>query len=322
MQRSTRQLDSTAMGPEETMRIVSYFDVLLTRGAGIDGLLRGAAVLSGAAAGARIRGRSHRRDPDGHLLDAGEEAVHSSERSGTGWRVWLERQGAPRANDDIILDRLAFGVGLLEARRRPENGLETLIDAGCSSDERAAAAARLRIDSRADIRIVATPAEAPELGGASALVPTKYGMVRATLDRDGELARAERMGIGSWVGPVQAPESWEAAVIGLRLSNEKVPVVDGSELGAMLIRANSYDPRSPHPDVLALAELDARSAEILLALVEAESLRSAAAVLGMHHSTVQLRHQALTETLGYDPRSNLGRMRYIAANLLLRLAEP
>ncbi|MBH5131854.1 hypothetical protein RVN83_29815 [Streptomyces sp. PU10] len=42
----------------------------------------------------------------------------------------------------------------------------------------------------------------------------------------------------------------------------------------------------------------------------------------MHHSTVQARHEALTQTLGYDPRTNVGQMRYIAAALLLRLTDP
>ncbi|GGQ88487.1 hypothetical protein [Kitasatospora griseola] len=42
----------------------------------------------------------------------------------------------------------------------------------------------------------------------------------------------------------------------------------------------------------------------------------------MHHSTVQARHEALTDTLGHDPRSTTGRMRYVAAAPLLRLTGP
>ncbi|GAA4991392.1 helix-turn-helix domain-containing protein [Streptomyces hyderabadensis] len=90
----------------------------------------------------------------------------------------------------------------------------------------------------------------------------------------------------------------------------------------MLLLAQTYDPEHPHEDVRTLARLDRRSADVLRTLVEADSVRSAAAELGMHHSTVQARHEALTHTLGYDPRSNVGRMRYIAAALLLRLTDP
>jgi hypothetical protein len=42
----------------------------------------------------------------------------------------------------------------------------------------------------------------------------------------------------------------------------------------------------------------------------------------MHHSSIQARHDALTRNLGYDPRTPLGNTRYIAAALLLRLADP
>jgi len=90
----------------------------------------------------------------------------------------------------------------------------------------------------------------------------------------------------------------------------------------MLLPAQAYDPQNPHEYVRALAGLDARSADVLRTLVEADSIRSAAAALGVHHSTVRARHEALTQTLGYDPRAYVGQMRYIAAALLLRLTDP
>jgi hypothetical protein len=98
-------------------------------------------------------------------------------------------------------------------------------------------------------------------------------------------------------------------------------VVDAADLGALLILARAYDPRAPHEDVVALRRLDPRSAEILRVLVEADSVRSAAAELGMHHTTLQARHEALTKELGYDPRAITGHARYIAAALLQRLTD-
>jgi hypothetical protein len=41
----------------------------------------------------------------------------------------------------------------------------------------------------------------------------------------------------------------------------------------------------------------------------------------MHHSTLQARHETLTNELGYDPRSLDGRARFRLARLLLRLVE-
>ncbi|MEU2509265.1 hypothetical protein ABZ621_31765 [Streptomyces sp. NPDC007863] len=307
----------------EALRIVAYFDVLIARGVGLDGLLRGAAVLSGTVAGAEIRGRTTRRDPDGRpVTDAAGPPPRGSRRSHAEWTVWLEREGEPGAVDEMVVERLALGVELLEARRRPEGGFDAVVDPTRPVAERVSLLAQRRITPATRVRILATPAEAAEVGEVSAIVPTRYGLLRATLDTSGRLTPPERAGYGTWVRADRAPESWEASVIALRLTDISTPVVDATDLGAMLMLAQAYDPDRPHEDVRALARLDRRSADILLALVEADSIRSAAAGLGMHHSTVQARHEALTRALGYDPRTNLGRMRYIAAALLLRLTDP
>ncbi|MEU3604689.1 hypothetical protein AB0E83_04425 [Streptomyces sp. NPDC035033] len=314
------QLDPQA---GEALRIVSYFDVLVARGVGLDGLLRGAAVLSGTVAGAEVRGRTTRRDPDGHpVTDAAGPRRRGSHRSRADWAVWLEREGEPGPVDEMIVERLALGVELLEARRRPESGFDAVVDPDRPVAERVTLLAKRRIAPAARVRILATPADAAEAGEVSAIVPTRYGLLRATLDTSGGLAPPGPAGYGTWVRADRAPESWEAAVVALRLTDAATPVVDATDLGAMLMLAQAYDPDHPHEDVRALARLDRRSAGILLTLVEADSIRSAAAELGMHHSTVQARHEALTRALGYDPRTHLGRMRYIAAALLLRLAAP
>lgn len=314
----------SALDPEasESLRIVSYFDVLITRGAGLDGLLRGAAVLSGTVAGAEIRGRVSRRDPDGRSVTEAGGARRSAQMSHGDWTVWLERDGEPGPNDEMIMERLALGVELIEGRRRPVSGFDAVIDPARPLAERVTLLAKHRLDPSTPVRILATPADAAELGAPSAITPTRYGLLRATLDVFGKLAPPGPVGFGTWVRADRAPESWDAAIVALRLTDDDTPAVDASELGAMLLLAQAYDPRTPHEDVRALAGLDPRSADVLRTLVEADSIRSAAAELGMHHSTVQARHEALTHTLGYDPRSNIGRMRYIAAALLLRLTGP
>lgn len=144
-------------------------------------------------------------------------------------------------------------------------------------------------------------------------------MLRATLDVSGNLAPAARTGLGPWARADHAPDSWDGAVIAYRLTDATDPVVDATDLGAMLRLAQTYDPDAPHDDVLALGRLDARAATVLRTLVEADSIRAAATELGMHHSTLQARHESLTCELGYDPRTPAGRMRYVAAALLLRL---
>ncbi|MFZ3599113.1 hypothetical protein [Streptomyces sp. BH104] len=326
MQELTGRLNASDPEASEALRVVSYFDVLIARGVGLDGLLRGAAVLSGTIAGAEVRGRVSRRDPDGHLpTDATTDAERRSPaRSNGNWAVWLEREHGhqPGPNDEMIVERLALGVELLQARRRPDNGIDALIDDTRPVTERVTLLAERRIAPATRVRILATGLDAPDIDAPSALVPTRYGLLKATLDLTGNITPPRPAGLGTWVRADRAPESWEGAIVALRLTEPGTPTVDATDLGAMLLLARSHDPRSPHEDVAALARLDQRSADVLRTLVESDSIRSAAADLGMHHSTVQARHESLTRTLGYDSRTNLGRMRYIAAAFLLRLTEP
>ncbi|GAB1811955.1 helix-turn-helix domain-containing protein [Mycobacterium sp. MUNTM1] len=310
-----------ALDPEagESLKVVAYFDALVAGGVGLDGLLRGAAALSGVAAGAEVRGRVSRRDPEGHRLPDDCDVPKSLERHTSSGTVWLERAGAPYANDEMITERLALAVDVLETRRSPESAVEVAIDSARSTDERRAALTRLRLDPGRKVRIVATSPDLTMPGVASAVVATTYGMLRASVDVARSAIPAGRVGLGPCVRADHAPESWESAQIAFRLSDTTTPVVDATDLGAMLMLARVYDPESPHGDVRALARLDVRSSEILRVLVGADSIRGAAAELGMHHSTVQNRHEVFTEQLGYDPRSAAGRMRYFAAAFLLRL---
>ncbi|WEV24188.1 hypothetical protein OYE22_02480 [Streptomyces sp. 71268] len=312
----------TALDPEasESFRVVSYFDTLVIAGAGPDALLRGAAALSGVVAGADRRGRIDRRAPDGRTPRT-ECLVRSPQRACSVGSVWLERSGDPHANDEMIVERLALSLDLVEARRSPVSGLEFVFDPARTVAERTTMLAKLRLKPGSRIRIVATRPDAPATTAASAVLPTRYGIVRATLCRTAQEPPSRPAGLGQWVRADHAPDSWDGAVIALRLTEASAPVVDATDLGALLLLARAHDPQEPHEDINSLARLDVRSTQVLRALVEADSLRSAAAQLGMHHSTLQARHDALTRELGYDPRTASGKVRYAAAEFLLRLTD-
>jgi len=315
----------TALDPEasETLKVVSYFDALVAAGVGLEALLRGAAVLSGTVAGAELRGRIARRDPTGARATDAATTVRSPSREVAGGSVWIERDGAHHANDEMVVERLALAVELVESRRTPEGVLDVAIDAARTPAERAAALGRLRITPETRVCVVARPGPSAAGGGLTTLVATPYGILRAILDTDGapdSSATPAPAGIGTWVRADRLPESWDAAVAALRLTDARHPVVDATELGALVLLARDYDPEHPPEDVVALARLDDRALEVLAALVEADSARAAATALGMHHSTVQSRYESLCRELGYDPRSALGRSRFTAAELLLRLS--
>lgn len=312
----------TALDPEasEALKVVAYFDTLVTAGAGIDALLRGAAVLSGAVAGAERRGRISRRAPDGREPTT-EPHPPSPERTFAAGRVWLERVGARHANDEIIVERLAFALDVLEARHPGVSELEIVLDAQRTLAERNTALAKLHLDPSTRIRIVATRPESRATSASTAVLPTRYGIMRATLQRAVADPPSVPAGLGTWVRADHAPESWEGAVLALKLTHEPMPVIDATDMGALVLLGRVHDPESPHEDVRTLAGLDQRSAQVLRVLVESDSLRSAAAMLGVHHSTIQARHEALVQELGYDPRTPGGKVRYAAAEFLLLLTD-
>ncbi|NKY42567.1 hypothetical protein [Nocardia cerradoensis] len=305
----------------EALDVVRFFDALIAGGAGLDVLLRGAAVRAGTVAGFERNGRISRFAPTGQSVPGNNQGLRKLERSFDGGSVWLERDDdATRDKDELIVERLAFAVGLLATRGTGSAGLALVVDPTRSIDERMPGLVRLHIDPSTRIRLIATE-RGTALSGISAAVPTRYGLLQATLDITGQVTPAGPAGLGEWVRADHAPESWEGAVIAHRLTTSSTPVVDATALGAMTILARAHDPDSPHRDVKALARLDDHSAEVLQALCDAPSLRSAAVELSMHHSTLQAKHESLTRLLGYDLRTTAGRMRYIAAEFLRRLGD-
>lgn len=350
----------TALDPEasETLKVVAYFDVLTAGGVGLEALVRGAAVLSGTVAGAFDGRRTHRVGPAGDRLPGGAgvtleprwpvRPVATGAGSGTGpgtgsgiGRVWLERDGRPHANDEMVVERLALAVDLVAARRGGGTGgaLDVALDAGRDVAERRVALARLRLDGARDLRVAALPLASDPGGAPATVTATPHGLVRAVVLRRGATVPGPA-GLGVAGAGEDLPESLRTALLALRLVPDddgphrsrdaavvepavvEPAVVDAAELGVVLAAVGALEPvAARQPDVVALARLDARGRAVLDELTRAESVRGAAAALGMHHSTLQARHDALTAELGYDPRTLDGRARYRLARLLLRLTE-
>ena len=147
----------TARDPEasESLKVIAYFDALVDGRANAEVLLRGAAVLSGCAAGFTALGASRRVDAAGirSPSDAAEAAASSVTAPGASWQqhsfengyVWLERTGPAHVNDEMILERFAIALGITLERSAPlttqHDAVETVIDVSASAAERLAAAA-------------------------------------------------------------------------------------------------------------------------------------------------------------------------------------
>ncbi|WP_382304269.1 helix-turn-helix domain-containing protein [Herbiconiux sp. UC225_62] len=314
----------TALDPSvsQSLKVISYFDALVAGEVNLETLVRGAAALSGTVAGLSAPSGVVRVEASGRrlndIVDGDASASWPTIAADESARVWLERDGDAHANDAMILERLALAVALIRARRliAPDDSMATVLDATRPTAERAAAATRLRVED-ARVRAVAT---APDvvIPGPTALVATAFGVVRASIVRHD--AVVPRGGLGRIGGSLDLASSWRTALLAFRLTDEAAPVVDADQFGVLLdavlaAEADGVD----HPDVRMLATLDAPTLTMLDALAHAESVRAAATVLHLHHSTLQTRHEAITRDLGYDPRSPVGRARYEVAKMLHRL---
>ncbi len=323
----------TALDPDasETLKVVSYFDALVARSVGVESMLRGAAMLSGATVGQRDGAQTLRVRADGVRTDPkAAEGSWPQREVAPDAVAWIEREGPAHSNDAMILERLALALGIIRARRSvgPESAVELLISAHASTEERIAAFPRLRLPDTT-LRVVASlPDPAPFPQHPSAVVATRHGLTRATiLDAAMDVADAWpsgshlRLGVGLAGAVLDAPQSWSAALVAVRLTRAEEPTVVAADLGAALLLAQSAEAGPPHPDVNALAGLDARSLALLDAVVEEQSVRAAALRLGRHHSSIQDRLAALQIVLGYDVRTSGGRTRYALARMLLTLAD-
>lgn len=326
----------TALDPEasESLKVVGYFDALVGGQVSVDVLVRSAAVLAGCPVGVAFSdGRSTRMSPGGERLDTADEHGWPALDAGPGDRVWIERTGAPHTNDAMLLERFAIAVAITRSRSGSDSSLhratELVVDATVAADDRAAAAARLRLDAHERVQAIALPAAAPaDPRYPTAVLSTPFGLARVMLvpaPFDGETPAPA--GIGLAVDPARLPKSWASALVALRLSEPDTAggaptVVDAERLGSLLVLAEAADADpDPHPDVVALERLalDRGALPTLDALADTGSVRAAATALGVHHSTVQARLLALVGTLGYDPRLPEGRTRYVLARTLHRL---
>lgn len=316
----------TALDAEatETLKVIAYFDALVDGHASIEVLLRGAAVLSGCAAGVAADGILLRVDDSGARSSA-PRGDWPSRAFGDGGLTWIERAGGQHANDEMILERLAIALGIAVDRTSPtaasRRALQTLIDPATTADARADAARRLHLTPHDHYRVIATPADST-VAAPSIVVRTEVGSVRVTVRGTSDREQWARAGIGIAGVPEALPQSWASALVALRLTSPRESVVNADDLGAVLALADVASQREV-PDVAALTSLihSHPGAENLLdAIATTESLRAAGIEVGLHHSTVQSRTAQFGEELGFDLRSPQGRVRLSLAFALYRLA--
>jgi hypothetical protein len=322
----------TAIDPDAgaAVRVIAYFDRLGETKAGLEALVRGAAVLTGCPArlvdqsrhvGIRVEPDGTRRDVDTPPDPAWphEPLVPSTANKAA---LWLERDGSEASVvDEVVLERAARVIRRVLDRTRgraPAEDpalIETLFDPATEPETRLLAAKRLGLavaDPAARFRAVAVFDGKPTVLPVGAELP------------DG------RLGLGPAVPVLELPRSWSAARTALRFTaagtsqDPGVRVVDAAVLGDLiLLERLVVRGAEPPPDVRAVETAITDTPWMLvtlLAVVQTPSLRAAAKEINVHHSTLQARIAHAETLLGWSLHTPYGVLRLHLALILRHLA--
>jgi len=328
---------------EGALRVVMFYDTLMRRRVELPALARASAGLAECVAGIRLHstGRTQRVSPDGREVSAPPSPASTTapitlddEEIGT---VWLERPGPPGPLDDVLLERLALAAAAVVERYGPARTtmadpalVELVISSDSDDPARARALRLLGFPADLPVRVVAVRSPVPldRLGGL--VCPTRLvkvapladvGVVLATTLDPARFPAGVRAGIGAAGRP---DRSWCEARTALRFTTPRRPVVHHADLGALALLAQlPPDAVRDNADVVAIARLagDPDDLETLDAYCASGSLRRAADLLHLHHSSVARRLDQLGEALGIELTDPAGLTRVRIALTAWRLLE-
>ncbi|MFD2796461.1 helix-turn-helix domain-containing protein [Promicromonospora vindobonensis] len=314
----------------DALRVIEYFDRLVSARAGTTALLKEAAVLARTKVGYEKDGQARTFLPsgsEGTPTPRSMEAIVSETADGA--IVWMELNEASVATASMVLDRLALAlaVSAMQVEDGASRSAVTILLSpplpGEDLGSRTAALGKLRLEPNGVFRTLALPLDVlPPPGWPQTLVETPWGRVRGVIARSG-FTWNQAGGIGTATDGYGIHESWWRATVALRLSDNIRPF-EADSLGSLLV------PLQPSAAGIGADELDrVRRAlknrwttDELAAVADGGSLRRVAAVSGLHHSTITERLNRLPTILGYDPKTGTGRARLTIALMLHRLDEP
>lgn len=320
-----RALDPTA---SQGLRVIACFDELMAGRVGTDGLLSAAAALAGRPVGLR-RGRQSpvvRVGPDGRRLAAAESPGGALVIDDL--QLWIERTGEEGVNDALILERLALALRMRfdESRVVPPRDLALLFDDTLDVAVRRDAATRRGLPSGMRLRAIVAPLFAvwrTHPSGPEDVVATDFGPVHAAVVPADAEAAASPLGIGVAVEREDLALSFRTAVVALRLADSAAEGIFRADDLGVLAETLADQPLRVRRDAdeEAVARLAAHPWGIatLDALVRSTSVRDAARIVGVHHSTMTARIETITAELGFSPLDGWARTRTGVALLRWRL---
>ncbi|MFD7325294.1 helix-turn-helix domain-containing protein [Streptomyces sp. NPDC059875] len=325
------------------IRIVAFYDTLMRRRVDLPALARASAGLAECVAGIRLHGtgRATRVAPDGGPGPTPPSPASTTvpitlddEEIGT---VWLERQGPPIPLDDVLLERLALATAATVERYGPARTTmadPALVELAISADSDEAARARalrlLGFAADLPVHVAAVRSRLPldRIGGlvcparpVKAAPLADMGVILATTMDPALFPAGVRAGIGAAGGPEL---SWRQARTALRFTTRREPVVRFTDLGALALLAEiPQDAARANPDVAAVARIAGNpdDLETLDAYCATGSLRRAADLLHLHHSSIARRLEQIAKALDIELTEPTGLTRARLALTAWRLLD-
>lgn len=318
------------------LRVIACFDELIVGNVNTRALLAAAAALAGCTAGFRQSDsrRAMRITLKGQFAEGTAPSLRDDlvARVGDETSVWLERDEAPWANDAIILERLALAIRIRHGRGRREidnrRHLGVLTERSSTPQERLEAAGSLGLVGARRYRIVAAPLFAVWDGrpsGPEDVIGTRLGPIHAVVVPEAyESFRASPCGVGVAAHAHRLDRSFRSALVALRLCDPpREPMVTADAYGGLieLLAEADEDAQRDYADNLDCVAQHSWALETVAALVTTQTVREAARVLRVHHSTLQARCDTIKADLGFDPLQGFGRTRLGTAFLVHRLSR-
>jgi hypothetical protein len=334
------QLDSHVEG---ALRVVMFYDTLMRRRVDLPVLARASAGLAECVTGIRLHGsgRVIRFAPDGTAAAEPVPAPSTTmpitlddEEIGT---VWLERPGAPGPLDEVVLDRLVIAAAAVVERYGPARTtmadpalVELVISADSDDAARNRALRLLGFAADLPIRVAAVRGEVPldQVGAricggrpVKAAPLADVGVILATTVDVGRFPEGVRAGVGAAASP---DRSWQEARTALRFTTARTPVVHHDDLGALALLAQVPPAAArDNPDVAAIGRLAGNPDDVatLDAYCATGSLRRAADVLHLHHTSVARRLEQIGLAMGIELTEPTGLTRARLALTAWRLLD-
>lgn len=307
------------------LRVLDYFDALDDRAGGPEAYLRGAAALSSSAVGMVLNERrlTLRIAPNGERLrtDRGfapsDEWLQRALESSSGNRVWLETLERSTFHE-LILERVEQGVKRWTSRMEalipePAQAWSVLLNDPVPGERRHQLFAALRLDPTRRYQVVAhvPPARTDGLHAYTTVQGVQVGATirPAPFEMEHEVGERARFGIGPAVDVAELLDSWRRAVVVLRLARqgEALPWDKLGVLAPLFLHAKT-DELLAEPIVSAIdSENMPWLDQTVTAVTQTGSVRGAADLLGLHHSTVQKR----IDKLQHQFNLNLSNARHV-----------